>query len=139
MPRMTGKRAMIEQLMADGVRRIFGNPGTTEQGFMDALRDYPQMEFMLALHEGVAIPMADAYARCTRRPAFVEVHIAPGLGNALGMIYNAAVGKTPMVVYAGHSPSRSALQEPLLSGPLVDMARPLCKWAAGSTRPRQRV
>jgi benzoylformate decarboxylase len=42
---MTGKRAMIEQLMADGVRRIFGNPGTTEQGFMDALRDYPQMEF----------------------------------------------------------------------------------------------
>ena len=40
MPRMTGKRAMIEQLMADGVRRIFGNPGTTEQGFMDALRDY---------------------------------------------------------------------------------------------------
>src|SRR5262244_1788700 len=108
MPRMTGKRAMIEQLMADGVRRIFGNPGTTEQGFMDALRDYPQMEFMLALHEGVAVCMADAYARVTRRPAFVEVHIAPGLGNALGMLHNAAVGKTP----------------------LVDMARPVCKWAA---------
>jgi benzoylformate decarboxylase len=70
MPRMTGKRAMIEHLMADGVRRIFGNPGTTEQGFMDALRDYPQMEFMLALHEGVAICMADAYARApgTGRP-----------------------------------------------------------------------
>jgi benzoylformate decarboxylase len=74
--------------------------------------------------------MADAYARAARRPAFVEVHTGPGLGNALGMIYNAAVGKTPMVVYAGHSPSRSVLQEPLLSGPLVDMARPLCKWAA---------
>ncbi len=130
MPRMTGKRAMIEQLMADGVRRIFGNPGTTEQGFMDALRDYPQMEFMLALHEGVAVCMADAFARVTRRPAFVEVHIAPGLGNALGMLHNAAVGKTPLVVYAGQSPGATLLQEPHLSGPLVDMARPICKWAA---------
>jgi benzoylformate decarboxylase len=127
---MTGKRAMIEQLMADGVRRIFGNPGTTEQGFMDALRDYPQMEFMLALHEGVAVCMADAYARITRQPAFVEVHIAPGLGNALGMLHNAAVGKTPLVVYAGQSPGATLLQEPHLSGPLVEMARPVCKWAA---------
>src|SRR5206468_2489509 len=130
MPRMTGKRAMIEQLMADGVRRVFGNPGTTEQGFMDALRDYPQMEFMLALHEGVAVCMADAYARVTRGPAFVEVHIAPGLGNSLGMLHNAAVGKTPLVVYAGQSPGATLLQEPHLSGPLVDMARPLCKWSA---------
>jgi thiamine pyrophosphate-dependent acetolactate synthase large subunit-like protein len=130
MARMTGKRAMIEQLLADGVRRIFGNPGTTEQGFMDALRDYPQMEFMLALHEGVAVCMADAYARVTRRPAFVEVHIAPGLGNSLGMLHNAAVGKTPLVAYAGQSPGATLLQEPHLSGPLVDMARPVCKWAA---------
>jgi benzoylformate decarboxylase len=127
---MTGKRALMEQLVADGVRHVFGNPGTTEQGFMDLLQEYPQIEFMLALHEGVAVGMADAYARASRRPAFVEVHTGPGLGNALGMIYNATNGKTPMVVYAGHSPSRVVLQEPLLSGPLVDMARPLCKWAA---------
>src|SRR5258706_3972798 len=130
MPRMTGKRAMLEQLIADGVRHIFGNPGTTEQGFMDVLQDYPQMQFMLALHEGVAVCMADAYARLTRRPAFVEVHIAPGLGNAMGMLHNAFVGKTPLVVYAGQSPGRTLLQEPHLSGPLVDMARPVTKWAA---------
>ena len=74
---------------------------------------------MLALHEGVAVSMADAYARLTRRPAFVEVHIAPGLGNALGMMHNAAVGKTPMVIYAGHSPSSVLLQETHLSGPLM--------------------
>jgi benzoylformate decarboxylase len=127
---MTGKRALMEQLVADDVRFVFGNPGTTEQGFLDILQEYPQIQFILALHEGVAISMADAYARAARRPAFVEVHTGPGLGNALGMIYNASVGKTPMVVYAGHSPSRSVLQEPLLSGPLVDMARPLCKWSA---------
>ena len=97
---------------------------------MDILQDYPQVQFMLALHEGVAMCMADAYARLTRRPAFVEVHIAPGLGNALGMMHNARIGKTPMVVYAGQSPSNVLLQEPHLSGPLVDMARPIAKWAA---------
>ena len=130
MAKMTGKRAMVEQLIADGVRHIFGNPGTTEQGFMDILQEYPQVEFMLALHEGVAVSMADVYARLTRRPAFVEVHTAPGLGNALGMMHNAAIGKTPLVVYAGHSPGRVLVQEPHLSGPLVDMAKPVCKWAA---------
>src|SRR5215467_7731496 len=120
----------MEQLIADGVRHIFGNPGTTEQGFMDILQDYPQMQFMLALHEGVAMSMADTYARITRRPAFVEVHIAPGLGNAMGMMHNARIGKSPLVIYAGQSPSDVLLQEPHLSGPLVDMARPIAKWSA---------
>jgi benzoylformate decarboxylase len=126
---MTGKRALLEQLITDGVQHIFGNPGTTEQGFMDILQDYPQVQFMLALHEGVAVCMADAYARVTRRPSFVEVHIAPGLGNALGMIHNARVGKTPLVVFAGQSPTNVLVQEPHLSGPLVEMARPIAKWA----------
>lgn len=130
MAKMSGKRAMIEQLLADGVRHIFGNPGTTEQGFMDILQEYPQVDFVLALHEGVAVSMADAFARLTRRPAFVEVHTAPGLGNAMGMLHNAAIGKTPLVVYAGHSPGRVLVQEPHLSGPLVDIARPVCKWSA---------
>src|SRR5207249_3049940 len=99
-------------------------------GFMDVLQDYPQVQFMLALHEGVAVSMADAYARLTRRPAFVELHIAPGLGNALGMLHNARIGKTPLVVYAGQSPSNVLLQEPHLSGPLVEMAKPIVKWSA---------
>src|SRR3954467_11054479 len=129
MPRLTGKRAMLEQLVADGVRHIFGNPGTTEQPFMDVLQEYPQIEFMLALHEGIAVAMADAYARLTRKPAFVELHIAPGLGNGLGMLHNAKVGQSPLVVYAGQSESRALFQEPHLTGPLVDMARPICKWA----------
>jgi len=129
MPPMTGKRAVMEQLVADGVHYVFGNPGTTEQGFMDVLQDYPQLQFILALHEGVAVSMADAYARLTRRPAFVEVHIAPGLGNALGMMHNARVGQSPLVIYAGQSESEALFQEPHLSGPLVEMARPVCKWA----------
>src|SRR5438105_3114525 len=128
-PRLTGKRALLEQLIADDVTYIFGNPGTTEQGFMDILQDYPQVQFMLALHEGVAVSMADAFARVSRRPAFVELHITPGLGNGMGMMHNARIGKTPLVVYAGQSPSSVLLQEPHLSGPLVDMAKPIAKWA----------
>jgi benzoylformate decarboxylase len=73
--------------------------------------------------------MADAYARLTGRPSFVELHIAPGLGNALGMMHNARIGKTPMVVYAGQSPSSVLFQEPHLSGPLVEMAKPIAKWS----------
>jgi thiamine pyrophosphate-dependent acetolactate synthase large subunit-like protein len=127
--RMSGKRAVMEQLLADGVSHIFGNPGTTEQPFMDVLQDYPQLKFILALHEGVAVSAADAYARLTRKPAFVELHIAPGLGNGLGMLHNAKVGQSPLVVYAGQSESEALFQEPHLSGPLVDIARPFCKWA----------
>jgi benzoylformate decarboxylase len=119
----------MEQLVADDVRHIFGNPGTTEQPFVDILQDYPRIQFMLALHEGVAVCMADAYARLTRKPAFVELHVAPGLGNGLGMIHNAKVGQSPLVIYAGQSESRALFQEPHLTGPLVEMARPLCKWA----------
>ncbi|HLJ60234.1 MAG TPA: thiamine pyrophosphate-binding protein [bacterium] len=129
MPRITGKRALLEQLVADGVRYIFGNPGTTEQGFMDLLQDYPQVEFILCLHEGVAIGMADAFARATRKPAFVELHIAPGLGNAVGMLFNAKVGRSPLVVYVGQSASRALFQEPLLSGDLVEIAAPVTKWS----------
>ena len=90
MPKMTGKRAMVEQLIADGVRHIFGNPGTTEQGFMDILQEYPQVEFMLALHEGVAVCMADAYARLTRRRRSSRCTPRPASATRSGMMHNAA-------------------------------------------------
>src|SRR5260221_5874892 len=124
-----GKHALMEQLIADGVRYIFGNPGTTEQPFMDALQDHPELEFILCLHDGVAASMSDAYARATGKPAFVQLHIAPGLGNAIGMIFNATSGHPPLVVYAGQSSTDTLFQEPLLSGDLVGMARPVTKWA----------
>lgn len=129
MPRLKGKQALLEQLLADGVRYIFGNPGTTEQAFMDLLQDYPQLEFILCLHESVAVSMADTFARATGRPSFVELHIAPGLGNAGGMLYNALSGHSPLVVYVGQGDSRAMLLEPHLSGDLVAMARPVSKWA----------
>jgi thiamine pyrophosphate-dependent acetolactate synthase large subunit-like protein len=129
----SAKQAMMEQLLAEGVRYVFGNPGTTEQPFIDLLQDYPQIEFILALQESVAVGMADAYARVTGRPAFVELHAAPGLGNAMGLLYNVWKGGTPLVVYAGQQDSRALLQEPLLAGDLVGLARPFTKWAVEVT------
>ena len=133
--RLPAKRALFEQLVADGVTAIFGNPGTTEQGFMDMLTDYPSITYYLALHEGVAIAMADAYARATGRPSFAEVHIAPGLGNAMGMLYNAWAGGSPVVVYAGQSPVAGLFQEPYLSADMVSMARPITKWSGEIVQP----
>jgi benzoylformate decarboxylase len=129
MTRLSGRYAMIEQLLAEGVRYVFGNPGTTEQGFMDVLQDYPQLEYILALHEGVAVGVADGYARATGRPAFIQLHITPGLGNAMGMLYNSHRVRTPMVIYAGQHPQRGNSQEPILAGDLVRLAQPLTKWA----------
>ena len=88
MPRLSGRRAMLEQLLAEGTKYVFGNPGTTEQAYIDALQDYPQIEYILALQEAVATGIADGYARASGRAAFLQLHIMPGLGNAMGMLYN---------------------------------------------------
>jgi benzoylformate decarboxylase len=120
---------MLEQLVAQGTKYIFGNPGTTEQAFMDALQEYPQLEYILALHEGVATGIADGYARASGGPAFLQLHIMPGLGNAMGMLYNSYRTKTPLVIYAGQHPQRGNSQEPILAGDLVRLAEPLTKWA----------
>ncbi len=129
MPELTGRYAFLEQLVTDGVTHIFGNPGTSEEAFMDALQDYPQLQYILALHESVAVGIADGYARVTGRPSFVQLHINPGLANAMGMLYNAYRTQTPMVVYAGQHPQRGGSQEPILFGDLVRMAEPVTKWA----------
>ncbi len=120
---------MLEQLLAEGVTYVFGNPGTTEQGFMDALQDYPQLKYILALQESIAVGVADGYARAVGRPAFLQLHIMPGLGNALGMLYNSYRTRTPLVIYAGQHPQRGGSQEPILAGDLVRLAEPLTKWA----------
>ena len=129
MPKLSGRYALIEQLLAEGVTHVFGNPGTTEQGFQDALQDYPQLQYILALQESVAIGAADGYARASGKPAFVQLHIMPGLGNAMGMLYNSHRMHTPLVIYAGQHPQHGNSQEPILAGDLVRLAEPVTKWA----------
>lgn len=119
----------MRTLQAEGVRYIFGNPGTTELPIMDSLLDYPGIEYILALHESVAVSMADAYAQATGTVGVVNLHVGPGLGNGLGSVYNAWEGQTPLVVTAGQQDNRMRLREPLLGHDLVAMAAPLTKWS----------
>jgi benzoylformate decarboxylase len=126
---MAGRRAIMEIFQAEGVQYIFGNPGTTELGFLDMLQDYPQFRYIICLHESIALGAAQMYANASGKTGVVNLHVAPGLGNALGALYNATIGKMPLVVTAGQQDSRMLVREPVLSYDLVAMAQPLTKWA----------
>jgi benzoylformate decarboxylase len=129
MPRRMGRHALLEMLIAHGVEYVFGNPGTTELPLMDGLQDYPQLKYVLALQEASAVAMADGYARVTGKPSFVNVHIAGGLANSISMLYNAFKGGTPLILTAGQSDTRMLVEEPILSGNLVEMCRQYSKWS----------
>ncbi len=126
---MKGRDAVVEMFRRQGVRYVFGNPGTTEFGLITSLKEQSEIQYILALQEGVALEMARAYANASGKTGVVNLHVAPGLGNAMGALYNAAMGKMPLVVTAGQQDTRMLIQEPLLSHDLVAMARPLTKWA----------
>jgi thiamine pyrophosphate-dependent acetolactate synthase large subunit-like protein len=125
-----GRQAILEQFVADGMTVMFGNPGTVEQGFLDALRGYPQIKYILTLQESVTVLAADAYARATRRPTLVQLHSTPGLGNALGALYQAKRGHAPLVVIGGDAGIKYAAMDAQMAGDLVAMAAPVCKWSA---------
>ncbi|MEU6372978.1 thiamine pyrophosphate-binding protein [Streptomyces sp. NPDC046909] len=122
--------AFLDILRGEGVDRVFGNPGTTELPFLAALsqaEDAP--EYVLGVHEGAVVAMADGYARATGRPAFVSLHIAAGLANGLIGLLNARRSRTPLVVTAGQQDRRHLQQDPMLSGDLVGLAASAVKAA----------
>ena len=79
---------------------MFGNPGTVEQGFLDALADYPEMRYVLTLHETVAVMAGDGFARPAQH-GIGQIHSTPGLGNAIGALYQANRGHAPLVIIGG--------------------------------------
>jgi benzoylformate decarboxylase len=131
----TGRYALIEQLLADGIDHMFGNPGTVEQGFLDALGSYPQMRYVLTLQETIAVAMGDGFARATRRPAVVQLHSGVGLGNGVGMMYQAKRGGTPLLVIAGEAGLRYDAMDAQMAADLVGIARPVTKWATRVVEP----
>ena len=120
---MAGRQAIMEIFRTEGVDHLFVNPGTTELGFMDMLQDYPDIHYIVCLQEGIALGAAQMYANASGKTGVVNLHVAPGLGNALGAMYNAYIGKMPMVVTAGQQDSRMVVREPVLSHDLVAMAQ----------------
>jgi thiamine pyrophosphate-dependent acetolactate synthase large subunit-like protein len=131
----TGRYAMLEQFVADGVQYIFGNPGTVEQGFLDALEDFPQLQYVFGLQETIAVAAADGYARATKKPAIVQLHSGVGLGNGVGMIYQAKRGEAPLVVIAGEAGIRYDAMDAQMAADLVAIAEPVTKWATRVVHP----
>ncbi|WP_214319705.1 thiamine pyrophosphate-binding protein [Nonomuraea sediminis] len=129
------KNAIFEQFAADGITLMFGNPGTVEQGFLDVLEDMPDMGYVLALQESVAVGIADGYARATAGPALVQLHSGVGLGNGIGMLYQAKRGHSPLVVIAGEAGVRYEAMDGQMAADLVAMARPVTKYATRVTHP----
>ncbi len=134
MKQTTGRRAFIELLLDEGVTHLFGNPGTTELAIMEAVPQYPQLKFVLGLQEAVVVAMADGYARASGRLAAANVHVMPGLGNAMGALYNAKFSGSPIILTAGQQEQGHGLLEPMLYEPLAPVAQPLVKWAIEVTR-----
>jgi len=129
LPVISGKRAFLEILKQEGVEVMFGNPGTTELPLMDALAVDNDMRYVLGLQEAVVMAMADGYAQASGKLAVVNLHVTPGLGNAMGMLYDAQKAASPILVTAGQHDQDFNRTEPILYADLPPIARPLVKWS----------
>jgi benzoylformate decarboxylase len=126
---ISGIHAFLDLLAGFGVRHIFGNPGTTEMPLNDALVGDRRFQYMLGLQEVPVMAMADGYAMASRQLGVVNLHISCGLGNAMGMLYNAYREGTPLLVTAGQQDRRLMFEEPILWGQMVELTRPWTKWS----------
>ena len=131
---ITGRSAFLSLLKDEGITHLFGNPGTTELPIMDALTEHPDLNYMMSMQESLVVYMAEGYSRSSGKLSACNVHVAPGLGNAMGAIYAAKFANTPIIITAGQQEQGHGLTEPLLYDPLVPIAQPLVKWAVEVTR-----
>src|SRR3954454_7625411 len=124
----TVKEATFDLLRRHGITTIFGNPGSTE---LPMLADYPDdFKYVLGLQEAVVVGMADGFAQAGGPPGFVNLHTAPGMGNAMGAIFNAQANHSPLVITAGQQArSLMTLQANLTNRDAIRMPHPLVKWS----------
>ncbi len=136
MKTITGRSAFLALLKDEGIRYLFGNPGTTELPIMAALSEHTDLAYVLGLQEAVVVAMADGYSRASGKLSACNVHVAPGLGNAMGSLFNAKWYGSPILVTAGQQEQGHGLMEPMLYDPLVPIASPMVKWAIEVNRLR---
>lgn len=127
--RLNGRTAFLKLLQDEGITHIFGNPGTTELALMEAMPDATSLQYVLGLQESIVLSMADGFARASGRLTACNLHCTPGLGHAMGALYNARFSGSPIIVTAGQYEIGYGLLEPMLYEPLVPIAQPLVKWA----------
>jgi benzoylformate decarboxylase len=119
---------LLEILRAAGVRHLFGNPGTTELPFLDAVPD-SGLDYVVGLQEATAVSAADGYAQASGQVGVVNLHVAPGVANGLSALHNAARAHSPVLVTAGQQDTRFLVDEPILAGDLVQMTEQFTKWS----------
>jgi benzoylformate decarboxylase len=125
---MDVREASLELLRRRGMTTVFGNPGSTE---LPMLRDFPSdFRYVLGLQEAVVVGMADGFAQASGRPTLVNLHTAPGVGHAMGAIFNAQANKSPVVVTAGQQ-HRAAMtmQANLTNRDAIRVPHPFVKWS----------
>ena len=134
MTESTGARAFLQVLRAEGITHLFGNPGTSESAIMALLPEFPDIEYVLATQEGVAMGMADGYAQASGRPAVVNLHIETGLANGISLLHHAMDGGTPLVLTAGNKDVRKLAEG---RTDLAAMVGEFTKWSVEVTHPDQ--
>ncbi|MDX6633022.1 MAG: benzoylformate decarboxylase, partial [Solirubrobacterales bacterium] len=122
------REVALELFRAHELTTMFGNPGSTE---LPMLADYPEdFRYVLGLQEAVVVGMADGYAQASGRPALVNLHTAPGVGNAMGAIFNAQANKSPLLITAGQQVrAQITMQANLTNRDAARMPHPLVKWS----------
>ncbi|MFD9963417.1 benzoylformate decarboxylase [Amycolatopsis sp. NPDC058986] len=124
----TARRIAHEFLERRGLTTIFGNPGSNELPFLAELPD--SFRYVLGLHEGVVVGMADGYAQATGKPVLVNLHAAAGSGNAMGALTNAVYSRSPLVLTAGQQVRPAIGMEAMLANvDATQLMRPLAGWS----------
>jgi benzoylformate decarboxylase len=124
----TVREAAFELFRARGMTTVFGNPGSTE---LPMLAEFPSdFTYVLGLQEAVVVGMADGYAQASGRPTLVNLHTAPGVGNAMGAIFNAQANKTPLLITAGQQVrAHVTMQANLTNRDAIRVPHPFVKWS----------
>ncbi|MBK8210979.1 MAG: thiamine pyrophosphate-binding protein [Rhodospirillales bacterium] len=136
MPTASGHRKLLEQLEADGITTMFGNPGSSEEGLLDEISRFPGIRYILGLQEATVVQIAAGFAQATQRPTAVQLHCSVGTGNALGSLYHVfRKQRTPLVVIAGEAGMSYDALDAHMALDLVTFARPVTKYAARAIHP----
>src|SRR5437763_10879484 len=124
----TVRDATYDLLREHGITTIFGNPGSTE---LPMLANFPDdFQYVLGLQEATVVGMADGFSQASGKTGFVNLHTAPGVGNAMGAIFNAQANHSPLVISAGNQTrSLMTLQANLTNRDATRMPHPLVKWS----------
>lgn len=137
MARIPARDALLRQFLADGIDCIFGNPGSTEENFLHAVGQSSKMSYCMGLQEASVAAMADGWARVSGKTAVCQVHSAVGLGNAMGVMYEASRAHTAILFLAAEPPLELQAFDGFLAGDLVRLVEPLCKLSTRVTNARQ--